>query len=132
MHSTIENLSKSVNRVVTFRSGNSNNLNGPPNLYDCKTLSQLWSEYQYGLGGNKPARLFSVSERNVPSIKFRYHWRKKFWNAVVQLVRHTPAELAIERLGQVYGVNQAGGLSGFSKRVGRDKNLTQYYNQHPM
>ena len=121
-----------MNRAVAFRSGNSNNLNGPPELYDCKTLSQLWSEYQYGLGGNKPARLFSVSERNVPSIKFRYHWRKKFWNAVVQLVRHTPAELAIERLGQVYGVNQAGGLSGFSKRVGRDVNLTQYYNQHPM
>eukprot|EP00943_MAST-04B_sp_MAST-4B-sp1_P003249 g3249.t1 len=41
------------------------------------------------------------------------------------LVRHTNAELAIERLGQVYGVNQPGGLSGFCKRVGRDKNLTK-------
>ena len=48
------------------------------------------------------------------------------------LVRHTNAELAIERLGQVYGVNQPGGLSGFCKRVGRDKNLTKYYNQHPI
>ena len=43
---------------------------------------------------------------------------------MAQLVRHTNAELAIERLGQVYGVNQPGGLSGFCKRVGRDKNLT--------
>ncbi len=53
----------------------------------------------YGLTGNKPARTFSVAERNVKEIKFRYHWRKKFWNAVAQLVRHTNAELAIERLG---------------------------------
>ena len=90
-----------------------------PNLYDCKTLSQLWAEYQYGLAGNKPARTFSVAERNVKEIKFRYHWRKKFWNAMAQLVRHTNAELAIERLGQVYGVNQPGSLSGFCKRGGR-------------
>ena len=67
---------------------------------------------------------YHISERNVKDIKFRYHWCKKFWYAVAQLVRHTNAELAIERLGQVYGVNQPGGLSGFCKRVGRDKNLT--------
>ena len=132
MNSRMDNVTLSINRVVVFRSGNSNNLNGPPDLYNCKTLNQLWAEYQYGLGGNKPARLFSVAERNAPSIKFRYHWRKKFWQAVAQLVRHTPAEVAIERLGRVYCVNQAGGLSGFSKRVGKDVNLTQYYNQHPI
>ena len=132
MNSRMDGMSKSIDRVVVFRAGNSNNLNGLPNLYDCKTLSQLWAEYQYGLGGNKPARTFSVAERNAKEIKFRYHWRKKFWRAVAQLVRHTNAELAIERLGQVYGVNQPGGLSGFCKRVGRDKNLTKYYNQHPI
>ena len=88
-------MSKSIDRVVVFRAGNSNNRNGLPNLYDCKTLSQLWAEYQYGLAGNKPARTFSVAERNVKEIKFRYHWRKKFWREVVQLVRHTTAELAI-------------------------------------
>ena len=61
---------------------------------------------------NKPARTCSVAERNAKGIKFPYHWRKKFWRAVAQLVRHTTAELAIERLGQVYGVNQPGVLSG--------------------
>ncbi len=56
-------MSKSIDRVVVYRAGNGNNLNGLPNLYDCKTLSQLWAEYQYGLGGNKPARTFSVASR---------------------------------------------------------------------
>ena len=85
-----------------------------------------------GLGSNKPARLFTMSERNAPGMKFRYHWRKKFWNAMVALTRHTAAEVAVERLGGVYGITLKGGISGFCMRVGKDKDLRKYYEQHPM
>ena len=61
----------------------------------------------------------------------------KFCSPHTILLRHIACATLIfpascERLGQVYGVNQPGGLSGFCKRVGRDKNLTKYYNQHPI
>lgn len=131
LESRIDNLSTSIDRVIVFRSGKSN-LNGPANLYDCKTLSQLWAEYQIGLNGNKPARLFTMNERNAPGMKFRYHWRKNFWSAMVTLTRHTAAEVAVERLGVVYGVTLKGGISGVCKRLGKDKELRKYYEQHPM
>ena len=62
-----------------------------------------------GLGSNKPAQLFTMSEQNAPGMKFRYHWRKKFWNAMVALTRHTAAKVAVERLGDVYGITLKGG-----------------------
>ena len=42
--------------------------------------------------------------------------RAQMGRSLVEL--HRRYSLSNERLGQVYGVNQAGGLSGFSKRVG--------------
>jgi hypothetical protein len=122
VESRIDNLSESIDRVAVFKSGNSN-INGPANLHNCKTLSQLWAEYQLDLGGNKPARLFTMSERNAPGMKFRYHWRKKFWNAMVALTRHTAAEVAVERLAGIYGITLKGGISGFCMRVGKVKSI---------
>jgi len=51
---------------------------------------------------------------------------------MVTLTRHTAAEVAVERLGVVYGVTLKGGISGVCKRLGKDKELRKYYEQHPM
>jgi hypothetical protein len=65
-----------------------------------RSLHYLWSEYLHGVGGRKPARLFSYTERGRS--KHRYSRRKIVWDTVSGLVRqgHT-SELAIDK---IYGV----------------------------
>lgn len=67
-----------------------------------RSLHDLWSEYLNGVGGRKPARLFSYTERGRS--KHRYSRRKVVWDIVAGLVRqgHT-AELAIDKIYGVYG-----------------------------
>ena len=66
------------------------------------SLHDLWSEYLHGVGGRKPARLFSYTERGRS--KHRYSRRKIVWDTVLGLVRqgHT-SELAIDKIYGVYG-----------------------------
>jgi hypothetical protein len=67
-----------------------------------RSLHDLWSEYLHGVGGRKPARLFSYTERGRS--KHRYSRRKIVWDTVLGLVRqgHT-SELAIDKIYGVYG-----------------------------
>ena len=67
-----------------------------------RSLHDLWSEYLNGVGGRKPARLFSHTERGRS--KHRYSRRKIVWDIVSGLVRqgHT-SELAIDKIYGVYG-----------------------------
>ena len=65
-------------------------------------LHDLWSEYLNGVGGRKPARLFSHTERGHS--KHRYSRRKIVWDIMSGLVRqgHT-SELAIDKIYGDYG-----------------------------
>jgi hypothetical protein len=67
-----------------------------------RSLHDLWSEYLHGVGGRKPARLFSYTERGRS--KHRYSRRKIVWDIVSGLVRqgHT-SEIAIDKIYGVYG-----------------------------
>ena len=101
-------------------------------MADCKTLSQLWAEWQLGISGSKPTSMFSMAERNKKEVKHRYQWRKSFWLAMGKLVLHTSAEVACDRLGQVYGSHLPGGLSGLCKRIKADRLLRKYYDTFPI
>jgi hypothetical protein len=50
-----------------------------------KDLFQLWHEYEFGIGGRKPAKQFTVSER--ARVKFKYCRRKIVWDVIDRLVR---------------------------------------------
>ena len=67
-----------------------------------KSLYDLWNEYLHGVGGRKPARLFSESERG--RVKHKYSRRKVIWDAVRELVTlgHS-SERAIDIIYNVYG-----------------------------
>lgn len=69
---------------------------GPVNLFE------LWKEYQFGLGGRAPARLFSPNERGQN--RSTYSLRKVFWDAVLELIRSgMTSDVAIDRVYSVYG-----------------------------
>jgi hypothetical protein len=46
-----------------------------------RCLYELWQEYQFGIGNNKPAKNFTTAERNnrVDGLKQKYHYRNKVW-----------------------------------------------------
>ena len=67
-----------------------------------RSLHDLWQEYLHGVGGRKPARLFSYTERGRS--KHRYSRRKVVWDLVSGLVRlGYSSEVAIDRIYAVYG-----------------------------
>ena len=51
-----------------------------------RTLSGLWDEYQNGVGGRKPAREFTRSERGQTNVKFKYSRRLIVWKCIERLV----------------------------------------------
>jgi hypothetical protein len=68
----------------------------PRNLHD------LWNEYIFGVGGRKPARLFSMTERG--QVKYKYCRRKVVWDLICGLVRQGhSSEAAIDCIYAVYG-----------------------------
>ena len=76
---------------------------GAATLSKCpRNLYVLWQEYQFGLGGRKPARLFTSVERG--RVKFKYSRRKIIWSAIDRMVRSgDTAQVAIDRIYEVYG-----------------------------
>ena len=85
---------------------NESELVPPANLSNCpKNLYVLWAEYESGIGGNKPARLFTASERGA--VRFKYCRRKIVWDAVEALVqRGLTSDVAIDRIySECGGVN---------------------------
>lgn len=51
-----------------------------------RDLYQLWQEYEFGIGGRKPARQFTSVERGA--VKFTYSRRKiTTWDAIDRMVR---------------------------------------------
>jgi hypothetical protein len=83
-----------------------------------RSLFDLWQEYQHGIGGRKPARLFSHSERG--HVKHKYHRRKIVWDIVSGIVRqgHT-SDAAIDRLHAIYGAQTS--VTNIINGLKRDK-----------
>jgi hypothetical protein len=70
-----------------------------------KTLFVLWQEWEVGIGGRKPAKLFTRVERG--RVKFIYCRRKILWETVAMLVRAGyTAHTAIERIYEASGQDE--------------------------
>ena len=94
-------------------------MTNPPTLMPHpKSLYDLWNEYLNGVGGRKPARLFSATERG--RIKYKYTRRKVVWDLVRNLVNlgHT-AERAIDMIYDAYGAQT--NVSNIINRIRKDK-----------
>ena len=67
-----------------------------------RTLDELWMEYNFGLGGRKPARLFTRHERG--KCKYTYCRRRVVWQKVAELIRAgDTAQVAIDKIRLAYG-----------------------------
>ena len=68
-----------------------------------KDLFILWKEYEFGLGGRKPARLFTVVEKGMMSSV--YSKRNKVWTLIQRLInkRHEDSKVVIDSIYDVYG-----------------------------
>ena len=77
-------------------------MNPPSLMPNPKSLFDLWDEYLNGVGGRKPARLFSETERG--RVKYKYTRRKVVWDVVRKLVDlgHS-SHRAIDMIYDVYG-----------------------------
>ena len=100
-------------------------LNAPPRpnarLSDKpKTINDLWQEYQHGIGGNLPARLFRSRERG--RCKTNYSRRNLVWTVVKDLIlAGLDADVACDRIYQAYGHNKS--ISYITNAMYRDKRL---------
>ncbi|KAI2509856.1 hypothetical protein MHU86_4567 [Fragilaria crotonensis] len=69
-----------------------------------RSLHLLWQEYEFGIGGRKPAKNFNAIERG--RVKYAYYRRKIAWEMIAGLVRggHT-AQVAIDMIYEIYGAS---------------------------
>ena len=66
------------------------------------TLYTLWEEYQTGIGGRKPAKLFTAHGRG--RVKQKYSQRKVAWDTIEHLVcSGFQAQVATDRIYDAYG-----------------------------
>ena len=90
-------------RITTQQVSLSSN---PRNLYD------LWEEYTNGIGGRKPAKSYTPSERG--KVKYKYTRRKIVWDVITNLTNSgLHSHTAIDRIYEYYG---------------RDKTVTEIIN----
>ena len=85
-----------------------------------RTLHILWEEWEFGIGGRKPASQFTEHESGNKHHKSTYSRRKSFWSLVCHLIRRgIPAQDAINRIYGVYGHNL--NVSKILDRIIRDR-----------
>ena len=92
---------------VAFAAGRNEQLPGPGVAIlsrNPRDLHVLWQEYEFGVGGNKPAKYFSREERN--RCRPTYRNRKILWDHMTFMINngHTPLT-AIHQLYEEYGKN---------------------------
>jgi len=92
-----------------------------PNLH---TLEELWTEWKFGIGGRKPAQLFSRPERGghgSRAKKMKYCHRLKIYLLLQNLVDEgrTPAE-AVAAIKSAYGASLS--VTQFSEAIRRIPN----------
>lgn len=75
-----------------------------------RDLLVLWQEYEFGIGGRKPARDFTARERNnrANGIKQKYYRRKVVWESIARQIRagHT-MHAACLRIRNHYGITDS-------------------------
>jgi hypothetical protein len=70
-----------------------------------KSLHVLWHEYEFGIAGRKPAKMFSAEERGRN--KFQYSLRNNFWVLVVWMIRAGYSHnTAIDKIYRVYNTKR--------------------------
>jgi hypothetical protein len=85
-----------------------------------RDLFVLWHEYEFGVGGRKPAKEFTSVERG--RVKFKYCRRKIIWDCVYRMIRcgHT-SQSAIDKIYEVYG--RSTNVSTIIKRMREDNRV---------
>ena len=71
-----------------------------------RTLAELWDEYQFGIGGRKPAKNWNRNERGnrTHGIKQKYYRRKMVWWTIEELIRRGDSrDTAINKIRSAYG-----------------------------
>ena len=79
-----------------------------------------WTEYEFGLNGNKPAKAFTVREKG--KIKYSYSLRKPFWTLVQKMKRceytHTSS---IEKIESIYSAATLKSITQILREIISDK-----------
>ena len=84
-----------------------------------RCLHMLWNEYEFGIGVNKAAKLFTPEERG--QVKHRYCLRKVFWDTVRQMVLSGwSAITACEKINDVYSDKSSISAKLFQMRSDRN------------
>ena len=66
-----------------------------------RSLFVLWQEFEFGIGGRKPAKLFSNAERG--KVRYSYSLRKHFWSLMQKMIRNGYTfNSAIDKIYDVY------------------------------
>lgn len=86
-----------------------------------KTLQLLWEEWENGIDGNKPAKLFTSQERGQDKVKHNFYKRKFFWNKCHEMIQGSgmSARSACNLIYNVYGTDKS--VSYILDRLKRDK-----------
>ena len=98
--SAARSVGSAVPHPVGFIDPQAQLMDRPNNLHD------LWTEYMFGHGGNKPAKSFTVAERNNRSngIKQKYYNRSRVWRLQVYMLNAgMTAENANSLIMNTYG-----------------------------
>jgi hypothetical protein len=80
----------------------------------------LWTEWEFGIGGRKPAKDWTREERGHPKSKQMYHRRRNIWRVQDYLIRkgHN-IQSANDLILQTYGMGTS--LTKISERIVKDK-----------
>ena len=112
-----KSLQKRVDRVVLYNTRSINvSSDSPAAMYDCQSLHEYYMEHEFGIGGNKAIKRFTMAEKRKN--KHKICLRKKLVDAVKYLLPHTPATEACIRLEDVYHFD--GRKSQCLRDIGRD------------
>ena len=99
--------------AIVAQASNVANLSAHP-----RTLFELWDEYTVGIGGSKPAREFTASERG--RCKYKYYRRKLVWDVISRMTATgLSSHVAIDRIYQHYGRESS--VTDICKAVRADK-----------
>ena len=90
-----------------------------------RDLYIVWHECQFGIGGRKPAKLFTPTERG--RCKYVYHRRKVVWDRVASMIQAGyTAETAINSLYSHYGREKP--VTAIINEMRRHRVQTRSYN----
>ena len=102
----------------------------PATLTSCpRELTALWDEWEIGIGGRKPARLFSPQERGRNGVKYKFQKRKVIWNVMERLIktRDCTVGTCVGRINMAYGPVGNGpnclSITELSKKMKADEKL---------